>query len=321
MHAQQPFVTKDIMDHVIDEMANAISQRPDEGPQHKAVRARVATAMLEDLGPRDAAQVMLAGHCVMFHAVLIDSFRETLRGEMDTMRRGTRSNLVAMNKSFHINLDRLDQYQTRAAKTANGPAIVETIQAAPPMTPEPDAPPAATPTAVAAPDATVTSAPAAPVASAPISLRSPRLRPPRSPSRRSPRSPRLRSPRSHPFRSPCSPPRRSARSHSLAPPWPHSLPPPRSHRLRATRRISHGRRSASPTLGLGTHRRCRPPAIPRMRGQAPQTRAIARCPPHRNPRLPRKRRPLLHQNEQADRMRRVVRRAMIGRSWRARPPG
>lgn len=177
MHAHQEFAAKDILDHIIDDMANAISQRPDEGPGHQDVRARVATAMMEDLRPSDVAQVMLAGHCVMFHAVLTDSFRDTLRGEMDTMRRGTCSNLVAMNNSFHMNLDRLDRYQTRDAKTANAPATAATIQA-PSRAPETDAPPAARPAAVVMP---VVSAPVgagastpgtavapAPVASAPV---------------------------------------------------------------------------------------------------------------------------------------------------------
>jgi hypothetical protein len=43
------------------------------------------------------------------------SIRETIPGELETTRQATRSNIVAMNKTFHMNPDRLDRCQMQAA--------------------------------------------------------------------------------------------------------------------------------------------------------------------------------------------------------------
>lgn len=132
MHAQQEFGTKDVFSHVIGDMAKAISERRGEGKQEQFVRAGVAAAMIVDLEPQTIIEVMLSGHCVMFHEVMTDSIRDTLRGELDAHRHGTRSNIVAMNKAFHINLDRLDRSQNRQAIGRGGaPEIPETPEEMP----------------------------------------------------------------------------------------------------------------------------------------------------------------------------------------------
>jgi hypothetical protein len=77
---------------------------------------------------------MLAGHCVMFHAVMTDSVHETLRGEIDTMRQSTRGNLVALNKAFNGNLDRLGRFQMRPSE---GRRDVPGVQAADTQAPPP----------------------------------------------------------------------------------------------------------------------------------------------------------------------------------------
>ncbi len=59
---------------------------------------------------------MLAGHCVMFHEVMVAGVLDTLRGEEPRMRRSTRSNLVAMNRAFLDTLTRLERYQERPAE-------------------------------------------------------------------------------------------------------------------------------------------------------------------------------------------------------------
>jgi hypothetical protein len=115
MPTQPEFSVKAVITYVIDDIAKAISEHQGEGKQNQSVRAGVATTMIEDFHPSDVVQVMLAGQCVMFHAVMINSIRETLRGELETMRHATRSNIVAMNRSFHMNLDRLDRCQMHAA--------------------------------------------------------------------------------------------------------------------------------------------------------------------------------------------------------------
>jgi hypothetical protein len=138
MHAQAEFGVKDVFTHAIGDMAKAICERPGEGKQAQFVRARVAAAMIVDFLPRDAVQVMLAGHCVMFHEVMTDSILDTLRGQLDTMRTGTRSNIVALNRAFHMNLDRLDRYQTRQAAgeaAEQAPRTESTAEASPPEAP------------------------------------------------------------------------------------------------------------------------------------------------------------------------------------------
>jgi hypothetical protein len=90
--------------------------------------------------PRDAIEALLAGHCVMFHEVMVDSVHDTLRGELDTMRRGTRSNLVALNKAFNGNLDRLERYQLRPSEGSREAAEAQAADArsAPPEVPARD---------------------------------------------------------------------------------------------------------------------------------------------------------------------------------------
>ena len=167
MSTQQELSVNDAIAHVIGDMANAISERQGEGRQEQAVRARVATAMIEDFRPKDVAQVMLAGYCVMFHAVVTDSIRDTLRGELDTTRHATRSNIVAMNKSFHMNLDRLDRYRKRA--TAGEP-----VAAAVPQPDETIQPRASEPPEVESPAAVTTPAPATAQPRVPVGAAQPR---------------------------------------------------------------------------------------------------------------------------------------------------
>jgi hypothetical protein len=64
------FSVKDVVTHVIDDIAKAISEHQGEGKQNQSVRAGVATTMIQDFHPSDVVQVMLAGQCVMFHAVI-----------------------------------------------------------------------------------------------------------------------------------------------------------------------------------------------------------------------------------------------------------
>jgi hypothetical protein len=68
--------------------------------------------------PRDAIEAMLAGHCVMFHEMIVDSVHHTLHGEDDAARRPTRSSIVAMDKAFGNSLTRLERCQTRRAEAS-----------------------------------------------------------------------------------------------------------------------------------------------------------------------------------------------------------
>ena len=58
-----------------------------ETKDQQAARAVAATHMILGFFPRDVIEAMLAGRCVMFHELIVDSLRDTLRGEVDTSLR------------------------------------------------------------------------------------------------------------------------------------------------------------------------------------------------------------------------------------------
>ena len=66
--------------------------------------------------PDGAIEAMLAGHCVMFHEMIVDSVRTTMRGEEAPASRVTCANIIAMDKAFGDNLTRLERH--RRAKAA-----------------------------------------------------------------------------------------------------------------------------------------------------------------------------------------------------------
>jgi len=113
MDAQPASDFKELFTHVIGDMAKALSQRNGEPEQRQFARCRAAVRMIMGFMPRDVIEAMLAGHCVMFHELIVDTVQHTLLGEIDTMRRATRSGIVAMDKSFRGNLERLGHYQLR----------------------------------------------------------------------------------------------------------------------------------------------------------------------------------------------------------------
>jgi hypothetical protein len=119
-----------LLDHVIGDMAQAVSQRRDEPQSKRLARVQAAAQTIAAFQPRDAVEAMLAGHCVMFHELIVDSIQITLRGELDASRRATRSGIVAMDKAFGANLLRLEQYRTRQADStaeAAEPAVPRAI--------------------------------------------------------------------------------------------------------------------------------------------------------------------------------------------------
>jgi len=118
VNTQPAFGFKELLTHMVGDMAKAVSERPDETRQQHYARTQAAIHMIMSFLPRDVIEAMLAGRCVMLHEMIIDSVRDTLRGEVDTMRRATRSGIVAMDKAFGANLLRLEQYRARNAESA-----------------------------------------------------------------------------------------------------------------------------------------------------------------------------------------------------------
>ena len=162
MDTSAAFGFRELFNHVIGDMAKAVSERNGETKQQQSARAQAVVRMIMGFLPRDVIEAMLAGHCVMFHEVMTDSVRDTLRGELDTMRRATRATIVAMNKAFGNNLARLERYQNRPSEGQRDTldeARGEAATAAPPA--QPTGPEVAARTDAAGTDA-------APVVDAPV---------------------------------------------------------------------------------------------------------------------------------------------------------
>jgi hypothetical protein len=116
MDTQSSFGFKELLSHLIGDMAKAIAERAGETVEQQFARSQAAVHTIMAFTPRDAIEVMIAGHCVMFHELIVDSVRDTMRDNAKAAQRGARSNIVAMDKAFGDNLERLERYQARRAE-------------------------------------------------------------------------------------------------------------------------------------------------------------------------------------------------------------
>lgn len=129
MDTQPAFGSQELFTHVIADMAKAIAERNGETQLQQFIRSQAAVHTITGFRPRDVIEAMLAGHCVMFHELMVDSVHNTMRGEMDTMRRTTRSSIVAMDKAFGNNLTRLERYRLRPSEGRRDVAEVQAGEA------------------------------------------------------------------------------------------------------------------------------------------------------------------------------------------------
>jgi hypothetical protein len=115
MDSQPAFGFKELMTHIVGDVAKAVYRRNGETQQDQVTRSQAAAHTIMGFQPRDGIEAILASRCLMFHELTVDSVRETLRGEPDTTRRATRANIVALDKAFGDNLTWLERYQSRPA--------------------------------------------------------------------------------------------------------------------------------------------------------------------------------------------------------------
>jgi hypothetical protein len=101
----------DPLTHLIDGIAEAVSGRAGETPERRDIRRQTAVQAIHAFQPRDAIEAMIAGHCVVFHELIVDSVGRSLRGEDEPSLRASRGNIVAMDKAFGDNLTRLERYR------------------------------------------------------------------------------------------------------------------------------------------------------------------------------------------------------------------
>lgn len=118
MDTQPTLTARDLLAHVIGDIAKAVGDRARESLHQRAARTQAAAQTIAAFQPYDVIEAMLAGHCLMFHEMIVDSVHHILGGEEDAARRSTRSSIVAMDKAFGNNLARLERYQTRRAEAS-----------------------------------------------------------------------------------------------------------------------------------------------------------------------------------------------------------
>ncbi len=156
---------QDLFGQTITDMANAIATRPNEDDAKRQRRAAAAVRSIMGFQPRDAAEVMLAGHAVMYHEVIVDNIRRTLHGEPEQTGRATRANIAAMDRAYQSSLRHLRLYQKRPGEGSRdadlerteariAPAAAETRAISPKPAPVPRPAPVAETRPPAPPDPT-----------------------------------------------------------------------------------------------------------------------------------------------------------------------
>ena len=163
MDTQPAFGFQELLTHVVGDMARAVSERPGETRREHHARSQAAVHMIMGFLPRDVIEAILAGRCVMFHEMMTDSVRDTMRGEVDSTRRATRGTIAAMDKAFGANLTRLERYRARPAEGSRDMPEVRPVEMAAQMEPEDRTPRPETATQPSAAGTQVVAVPAPPV--------------------------------------------------------------------------------------------------------------------------------------------------------------
>ena len=136
-------LTTELLRPVID----AIVCHPDEPAPRREAKTQMVVHSVMSFCPRDAAEIMLSGQTVLYQALILDSGRESLSGQLETMKLRYRQNLTAMTKVQLACLNQVRLLQTRRAEgertadpvwAAITPMPVQTVPATPmPVTPMP----------------------------------------------------------------------------------------------------------------------------------------------------------------------------------------
>jgi hypothetical protein len=118
MDTAPAFGLREHLTYIITDIAKSLSGRPGETHEQQVARTQVAVHTILAFLPGTVLEAMLAGHCVMFHGMIVDSALTTLCGEDQAKRGATRRLIIAMDKSFGTNLARLERYQAARLQPA-----------------------------------------------------------------------------------------------------------------------------------------------------------------------------------------------------------
>jgi hypothetical protein len=120
-----------------------VAERPGDTEPRRYARHQTAVFSVMAFLPRDAMEIMLAGHCVMFNHLLADGTRDLLRGQAELTKLRARPQLNAMGNAFLKHLAQLIRLQQRPADQIALPPQTAKPQTATPDTPKPNQAPAA----------------------------------------------------------------------------------------------------------------------------------------------------------------------------------
>src|SRR4051794_538710 len=109
-----------LLTYAVAEIAQSLGNRPGESQQRASDRREAAAGQILAFQPRDVVEAMIAGHCVMFHEMIVETVQRRLRGDAPAIRRAQESGVVAMDRAFGGNLARLEGSRPRLAKEARG---------------------------------------------------------------------------------------------------------------------------------------------------------------------------------------------------------
>lgn len=126
-------LTTELLRPVID----AIVCHPDEPAPRREAKTQMVVHAVMSFCPRDAAEIMLSGQTVLYQALILDSGRESLSGQLETMKLRYRQNLTAMTK---VQLACLNQVRLLQTRRAEGERTASPVWAAETPLPVPTAP-------------------------------------------------------------------------------------------------------------------------------------------------------------------------------------
>ena len=142
-----PFGFAELTTELLRPVIDAIVCHPDEPAPRREAKTQMVVHSVMSFCPRDAAEIMLSGQTVLYQALILDSGRESLSGQLETMKLRYRQNLTAMTKVQLACLNQVRLLQTRRAEgertadpvwAAITPMPVQTVPATPmPVTPMP----------------------------------------------------------------------------------------------------------------------------------------------------------------------------------------
>ena len=130
MTAQPAYSLRKALSHIVGDMARALAERRDETTAVRVARTNAAVHMILGFMPRDVIETVLAGHCVMFHEMIVDGVRGMFLSETAATRRSERGGIVAMDKCFINNLDRLRRSQLQPDRSRAEEAGATAVPAA-----------------------------------------------------------------------------------------------------------------------------------------------------------------------------------------------